>query len=321
MNIAVLLYSVGALFGLVGLWYASDRVVSASLVVAKKFSLNTFIIGAIFMALATGLPELLLGIISVFNDAAQISVGDVMASNFIDTVVVVGFSSAVAGTMHIIKQQRDYLLAMFACVVVVMGMLFWINTITPVVGAILLGSYALLMAFLWRYRNVWHDVTEAMHVEKEMEQKHKRHIITYGLGHLVMLGCATQIALYSGKQLAVIFSLPLEVLGATVFALATSLPEFVISVHAARRKAYGILLGNAFGAALQQGLFTLGLVAMLANKPLVLAPVFSLVWFMGLGFAVLGISIFFRRLHRTTGVFLVLLGALFIVLQGMQVLS
>jgi Ca2+/Na+ antiporter len=68
----VLWYSLGIFIGLAGLWYSSERVVGASLVLAKRFSLNTLVIGALFMALVTGLPELLLSILSIANDAAQL---------------------------------------------------------------------------------------------------------------------------------------------------------------------------------------------------------------------------------------------------------
>lgn len=311
----VLLYYLGIIIGLGGLWYTSERVVGASLVLAKRFSLNTLVIGALFMALVTGLPELLLSIISVFNDAAQLSVGDIMGSNFIDTAVVIGFSSLVTGTMKIGSQKRTHLLTLLGLVAAAMGFLFYLETIQPIMGLVLIAAYMVLVFFLWRSRHARAEAVEAMEVEHLAEAKHKDHIIWYGGAHLVALAGFTQVALYSGKELAALYELPLEFLGATIFALATSLPEFVISLHSARRKAYGLLLGNALGAALQQGLFTMGVLAACARTPIHLTEVNSLIWYMSAGFTLLGISIWHRTIHRATGAALVGLGVLFMIHQ------
>ena len=317
----VMLYSLGTLFGLGGLWYSSERVVGASLVIAKRFSLNTLVIGALFMALVTGLPEFLLSIISVFNDAAQISVGDIMSSNFIDTVVVVGFTAMVTGTMRIKSHYQRHLLGLLGLVALVMFGLFFIEVIHPLMGAALVVSYFALTAGLWYFRAATADEVEAMEVEHEVEHKHKDNIVSYGLFYFVLLAVFTQIALYSGKQLADIFQLPHEFLGATVFAFATSLPEFVISLHAARRNAHGLLMGNALGAALQQGLFSLGFLAMLARTPITLAPVANLIGYMAVGFLLFGVSLYYRTVHRTTGTIMTLLGVVFVAHEGLVVLG
>ena len=317
----VFLHVTGVTLGLAGLWYSSDRVVSASLVIAKQFAVRTVVIGAIFMALVTGLPELLLSIISVLNDAAQLSVGDIMGSNLIDTVVVIGTTAVVVCDIHFGASKRKQLLWLLGFVTVTMFALFAISTITPQWGIALITTYVLLMVWMWtRLSTKRTDPTEAMHVEEETEKKHKGHIILYGLGHLGLLAVSTQVALYSGKEIASLFSLPLEVLGATVFALATSLPEFVISIHAARRGAHGLMLGNALGAALQQGLFTLGILGLCARTPVTLAPVSHLMYYFAIGFTILAISIVRRRISRWTGAVLVLIGAIFIVHEYVHVI-
>ena len=309
------LYAGGVAVGLAGLWYASERVVSASLVVAKQFSVRTVVIGALFMALVTGLPELLLSIISVFNDAAQLSVGDIMGSNLIDTVVVIGTTAAVTGEVKFGRRKRKELFWLLGAVTVTMFILFGIGIIAPLAGMSLITSYLVLTVVLWRSRQggARADASEAIQIEHETEKKHKKHIITYGIIHLILLAAATQLALYCGKELAELYNLPLEVLGATVFALATSLPEFAISIHASRRGAHGLMLGNAMGAALQQGLFTLGVLGVCARTPVTLAPVAHLQYYFAVGFALLAVCIYQRRISRIAGGFLVAIGALFIV--------
>lgn len=321
MSAAIYLHSAGIILGLAGLWYSSDRVVSASLVIAKRFSVRTVVIGALFMALVTGLPELLLSIISVLNDAAQLSVGDIMGSNLIDTVVVIGTTAVVTGDITFGPNKRKQLLWLLGIVAAAMFGVFGISTITPQWGATLIFLYVLAMSWMWTRRSARRtNPTEAMHAEEETEKEHKDHIVLYGLGHLALLALSTQIALYSGKVLADMYALPLEVLGATVFALATSLPEFVISIHAARRGAHGLLLGNALGAALQQGLFTLGVLGMCARTPVTLAPVSHLIYYFIVGFVILGISMVRRRISRVTGVCLVLVGVTFLIHEYVNVI-
>lgn len=310
-----LLYGAGIIGGLAGLWYSSDRVVSASLVIARMFAVRTVVLGAIFMALVTGLPELLLSIISVLNDAAQLSVGDIMGSNLIDTVVVVGFTALVTGDITFGLNKRRQLLTLLLLVSLSMYGIFMIETITPLWGAALIVLYVLCMVIMWTRRHSARrsDPTEAFEAEQETEKKHKQHIVLYGLLHLAMLAVATQVALYCGKELATLYDLPLELLGVTVFALATSLPEFVISIHAARRGAHGLMLGNALGAALQQGLFTLGILGLCARTPVSLAPVANLKYYLAVGFAMLFAGIYYRRISRWSGVVMVALGMVFMV--------
>jgi Ca2+/Na+ antiporter len=244
-----------------------------------------------------------------------------MGSNFIDTVVVIGFSALVAGTMKIGTQKRRHLLFLLGLVAAAMGFLFYLETIQPVMGVILIAAYIALVFFLWRSRHARAEATEAMEVEHLAEAQHEDHIVWYGSAHLAALAGFTQVALYSGKELAALYELPLEFLGATVFALATSLPEFVISLHSARRKAYGLLLGNALGAALQQGFFTMGVLAIFARTPIHLHEVSGLIWYMAVGFAILGISIWQQTIHRATGAAMVGLGILFFVQQAIQQLG
>lgn len=318
-----ILYSTGVLVGLATLWYASERVVNASLVIAKKFAVRTVVLGAIFMALVTGLPELLLSIMSIFNDAAQLSVGDIMGSNLIDTVMVIGFTAAVVGDIHFGKVKRAQLLWLLGMVALTMYGLFAVDVITPWWGGALIASYVGFMVVLWQTRRAPRraNPTEAMEAEHHTEQKHKKHIVAYGLAHLALLAAATQLALYCGKGLADLYQLPLEFLGATVFALATSLPEFVISIHSARRGAHGLLLGNALGAALQQGLFTLGVLGMFSRTPVRLAPVANLKWYFGIGFILLAYGMTRRRITRPMGVVLTLVGVAFMVHEGIVVLG
>lgn len=315
------LYTTGVFLGLATLWYASERVVSASLVIAKMFAVRTVVLGAIFMALVTGLPELILSIMSVLNDAAQLSVGDIMGSNLIDTVMVIGFTAIVVGDIHFGRVKRAQLLWLLGMVTLAMYGLFAIDIITPWWGGTLIASYGGFMVMLWQVRRAPRRSDPEEAEEHTVDRKHKKHIVLYGIAHLVLLAAATQLALYCGKGLADMYELPLEFLGATIFALATSLPEFVISIHSARRGAHGLLLGNALGAALQQGLFTLGVLGLCSQTPVRLLPVASLRWYFGIGFVLLAYGIARRRITRFLGVVLTLVGVAFMVHEGIIALS
>jgi len=313
-------YFLGTLLGLLGLWYASEHVVGASLVIAKQYRFNTLVIGALFMALVTGLPEFILSVASIFNDTAQLSVGDIMSSNFIDTVVVVGFTALFAGSIRIKKSEQKRFFLLLSLVAFVMFFLFFLGTIHPMVGAALMCSYVALTFLLWKLRSTTSDEDEAFEVEHAAEERYGDHAIAYGLVHFVLLALSTEVALYCGKHIADMYAVPQEFLGATVFAVATSLPEFVISIHAARRKAYGLVVGNALGAALQQGLFSLGFLAMLAPKPITLQPVATLQWYMAAGFILFAASLYIRKINRVVGGVMTGLGCAFVIHEGLRVL-
>ncbi len=303
------LYSLGIIAGLAGLWFTGEKTVHYGLLLAKRAKVSAFSVGFIFIAIITGIPELVISLISLQNDVPQTSVGDLIGSNFVDTTIVIGTTTVITGALIFTKKESRSLLHMLLLVTLSMIGIFLLPGINKTSGAALMGAYLLTMLYLWYMR------APLSVEEEEVEDDNKESaswVIVKLIGFSLLLAFAAEIAVSSAKGLAEMYSWPDEFLGKTVFALFTSIPEFVISYHAARQKEFGLLMGNAFGAVLQQGLFTLGLLAMLSSTPLTLVPVSDVLGFMLVGFGLIGVSLyFFNRVDRLMGASMLGLGALF----------
>ena len=299
----------GILLGLAGLWYTGEKTVHYGLLLAKRAKISAFSVGFIFIAIITGIPELVISLISLQNEVPQTSVGDLIGSNFVDTTIVIGTTTLITGALLFTKKESRSLLHMLFLVALSMIGIFLLPGITQVSGALLIGVYLVIMLYLWYMR-------APLAVEEEEDSQEKKEsfswIIVKLVGFSLLLAFAAEIAVSSAKGLAEMHNWPDEFLGKTVFALFTSIPEFVISYHAAKQKEFGLLMGNAMGAVLQQGLFTLGLLALLSRVPLTLTPVLDVLGFMMVGFGLIGISLyFFNKVTRTMGASMVGLGVLF----------
>jgi cation:H+ antiporter len=305
--------------GLMLLWWSGDRSVHYSLEASHLFGVSSFFMGFVLLALATGIPELSITIVSSFNNASALAVGDILGSNFTDIALVLGLPLVIAGTLHVRKKEYANLILMLLIIVLVMSFVFILGELTWIHGVILIVVYALCLLRLWKTRTTKTMGKEGAVVAKE---KAKGAVILsnkigtlFKLGmSLVFVGIASQLSVYCARALTEAFDIHLATLGATLFSLGTSLPELSLSLSAIRRREYALAAGNSLGSVLEQGTLILGILAIISPTPVNLRPVRSIAPFMFLAFAIVGYGFIQRKkLNRIEGIMLLVLYVAFLV--------
>ncbi len=249
MIIAVLSLIVG--FAL--LVKGADYFVEGASSIAKKLRIPTFIIGLTIVAFGTSAPELAVSMTAALKGSNDIAIGNVVGSNIFNLLVVLGCSAAILPlTVEKSMIKRDYPLSIGA--VAILGILsidiFSKNggmKISRFDGAVLLVCFALFM---------YMTIHEALKHRKEKEQEEEVQNISFSMGKSIVicvLGLAGivfggDLSVDGAKEIARFFGLSEAIIGLTIVALGTSLPELVTSIVAAKKGESDIAIGNVIGS-------------------------------------------------------------------------
>ena len=238
----------------------ADLFVDGASSVAKKLKIPAFVIGLTIVAFGTSAPELAVSITAAVKGSNDIAIGNVVGSNIFNTLVVLGASAAItpiAVEKGMIK--RDYPLSIFAAVLLgVLAMdtvLFKASAMTlgRLDGIILLIAFAGFMVMTVKAgmdNRVEEEGTEAMSVLKAVA------FIAIGLAGIVYGG---DMSVEGAKGIARFFGLSEAIIGLTIVAIGTSLPELVTSIVAARKGESDIAVGNVIGSNIFNIFLILGL--------------------------------------------------------------
>lgn len=228
----------------------ADLFVDGASSLAKKLNIPAFVIGLTIVAFGTSAPELAVSITAAMKGSNDIAIGNVVGSNIFNTLVVLGASAAItpiAVDKGMIK--RDYPLSIFAAVLLgVLAMdtvLFKASEMSlgRLDGIILLIAFAGFMVMTVKAglegREEEEEDSEAMPLMKSLL------VIVVGLVGIVVGG---DLSVEGAKGIARFFGLSEAIIGLTIVALGTSLPELVTSIVAAKKGESDIAVGNVIGS-------------------------------------------------------------------------
>ena len=245
--------------GFILLIKGADIFVDGASSIARKLKVPSLIIGLTIVSIGTSLPEAAVSLSASLSGTNEISLGNVIGSNIFNILVVVGVSSAILPIitdMDILKRDMPLNLA---ATVALFIMLFD--------GQLGRGEAIILLVFLATYmfmliRTALKSRSENAELENDENETKilswPKSIIFVVLGAAAIIG-GGQLVVNSAKTIAAALGMSETLIGLTVVACGTSLPELVTSVVAAKKGDSGIAMGNVVGSCLFNILFILGL--------------------------------------------------------------
>ena len=242
--------------GLFLLVYGGNMLVDGSVQVAKKMGLSSLVIGLVLVGFGTSTPELLASLISVMRGVNGIAVGNVIGSNIANILLVLGLAALVHPIKIDIKDfKRDGLVLMIASILVVaVTFAGLINRLTGIVFVLVLCGY---VYYCYRTDKQNHQ-EESIENEKVLSLPKSLLKTAVGIG-LTMLGA--KFLIDNAISLARMWGVSEAVIGLTIVAVGTSLPELTASVIASIKKENGVAFGNVVGSNIYNALCILGFVA------------------------------------------------------------
>ena len=261
LAIAACLFVVGILFVIKG----GDWFVDSASWFAEAFGIPKFVVGATVVSFATTLPELLVSVRAAMNDSAQLAIGNAIGSVTANTTLIMGVSLvAMAG----IVSRKEFALKGGLLLAAVVGItLLSLSGLLPVWSAIIL--WAIFIAFM--ASNLIEGKKSAGLNPEKAESFDKKEIpnkiLWFVLGTAAIVFGA-EFLVSSGKTIASGIGISETIIGFTVIALGTSLPEFVTTLTAIRKKENSLSVGNIVGANIIDTTLILPLCAVINGKPL-----------------------------------------------------
>jgi cation:H+ antiporter len=259
MNVAVqLLFLV---IGFVMLVKGADWFVEGASKVAEKFGIPQLVIGLTIVAIGTSLPEAAVSTSAALKGSAEITIGNVVGSNIMNILLILGITSIIS-PLAVQKSTIKYELPMVIGATVLLAALgLFDGTIGRIDGVILLAGMVLYLLYLLRMARKGQAVAE----EQEKEQADKsdgmfKLILLILIGG-VMIVWGSDITVDAATELARIFGMSERLIGLTIVAFGTSLPELVTSATAAIKGKADIAVGNIVGSNLFNILFVVGIAA------------------------------------------------------------
>ena len=279
----------------------ADWFVDGSAGIADRFGVPQLVIGLTIVAMGTSAPEAAVSITAALKGSADITIGNVVGSNILNILIILGITSAIVAVAVAKSTIRYEIPYMILITLLLLGLGYTGNVISFGEGVILWVAFILYLAYLFMMaKKNKEEVTEEA-TEKPMWKLFAAAIIGLVLivwGSDVTVDAATAIAKYAG--------LSERFIGLTIVALGTSLPELFTSVSAAIKGKADIAIGNIVGSNIFNILFVVGTTALIT--PVVFAPNFLIDTLVAIAAGVLLLVCVLRqkKLTRVGGIIMLL---------------
>lgn len=254
----ILLLAVGFLFLIKG----ADWFVEGASKLAGRFGIPQLVIGLTIVAMGTSLPEAAVSIQGAVKGTAGIAVGNVLGSNIFNVLVILGVTALFA----VLPLQRSTLFAEIPYMLFITAMLLILGMggagISRWDGALLWVFFVVYLGYLWRLTKRNKEENEAG--EEDWTAMRCLLFLIIG-GALIVSG--SDLTVDGARGLAEMAGISERVVGLTIVACGTSLPELVTSLVAAKKKHVDIAVGNIVGSNIFNILFVIGTAALISPIP------------------------------------------------------
>lgn len=267
----MLLYSTAILVGLVLLIWGANLMVMGASATARNLGVSPMLVGLTVVGFATSAPEILVAIAAALSDAPNLAIGNAIGSN-IANIGFIGGATALAWPLLVYSQTLRREFPVMVAVSVVPVIFFLDNQLQRWEGLALLVVFAGFIFWIIQLglRTRGHDAIEAEYeseIPTDLTTGAAVMRIIVGLG---ALSAGAQSLVWGSESIATELGVSNLVIGITIVAFGTSLPELAVSLTSARKGEHGLAFGNIIGSNGFNSLAVIGIAA--AIKPATLDP-------------------------------------------------
>lgn len=248
----MLLNLIFIIVGIVLVLWGADRLTEGSVAVAERMNIPQIVIGLTVVAMGTSMPEFCVSLISALKGTPDLAVGNVVGSNIFNSLFIVGITAAIA-PMAILRAtvMKDIPFALVASVILLMMCLD--GRIGRIDAAIL---FSLFMIFMFMTLKSAKINKQELEEENKLAEKALKNVpkmspamsVVWILAGLACLIGGSTLFVEGASKLATSLGVSEAVVGLTIVAGGTSLPELATSIVSARKGSSGIAIGNVLGS-------------------------------------------------------------------------
>ena len=290
------------------LFYGAEFIVKGGSRLARYFGLSPIVIGLTVVAFGTSLPELVVSIVAAIGGSSPIAIGNVVGSNIANVGLVLGVSSLIFPIKINLSQiKNDLIIYIFVCL---MFSAFCMNgSISRQEGLILFLSVLIYTWYSFYYSSSKNNDEDA----NDKNPSNLRMLFILIISGITLLSFGANLFVKGAIDIARYFGISEIVIGMTIVALGTSLPELATSVIASFRKEHAISIGNIVGSNLFNLLSVIGIVSLVSpiESPKEIL-FFEIPYMIIYGLILFPIGMLKQPIHRLTAAFLLIGYLLFI---------
>ena len=305
-----ILYLVG---GMVLLIKGADFFVDGASKIAKLMKIPNLVIGLTLVSIGTSAPEFAVSLTASLQGANDLSFGNIVGSNIFNTFVVIGVSS-IFTPLVVTKNMQKYDLPILFGIYILLALFGFVITpgVINVIEAIVLFSLTIIYTVFLIIREKKNNVIEEIKEEKKRPWWLNLIFVGVGLAGIIFGG---DLVVDGAKDIALKLGMEEMLIGLTIIAVGTSLPELVTSIVAAKKGENDIAVGNAIGSCIFNVILILGFCSILEPASIDTRPLYAL---FDVGVMILTVVLVFifslkkREINKYQGIITIVLYAIYL---------
>jgi cation:H+ antiporter len=251
--------------GLVLLVWSADYFVDGAAIIARNLGVSTLIIGITIIGFGTSAPEILISLISVFDGTPDLAIGNALGSNIANIGLILGATALfipLSFSSKLINREFPILLLATALMVWVL----WDSSLSFTDGILLLGFLTLSLGYLVRFSKTDKNDPVSLELDQEIPRDAStvQALIRTSIG-IVVLVASSKLLVWGAVNIATNLGISELIIGLTIVALGTSLPELAAAIAGARKGEPELVIGNIIGSNMFNSLAVIGLPAVLTD--------------------------------------------------------
>jgi cation:H+ antiporter len=263
----MLLFCLAIAVGLLLLAWSSDRFVDGAASLARHTGVSPLVVGMVVVGFGTSAPEILVSLISVLEGNPALALGNGIGSNITNIALIIGITALVKPLMvhsRLVKRELP--------IVLLVGLLSWVllgdGVLSGWDGALLLGTLVGVMGWMLHTARIASRQGKGDELVEEMVEElpailPQRQAVFWTIAGLLLLILSSRLLVWGAVGVAQALGVSDLIIGLTIVAIGTSLPELAASIASVRKGEADMAVGNVVGSNLFNNLAVLGLPALL----------------------------------------------------------
>jgi len=262
-----MLLAMGAIIvGLALLFWSADKFVDGATSIAMHLGVSTMIIGITIVGFGTSAPEILISVIAVIEDTPDIAIGNALGSNIANIGLILGVTALIT-PLPIAKRvlRHEFPLLLFATAVMTWCLLD--GALDIIDGLLLIVLLCLIMWYLVKLHRQFPGADWGESELSKVETENMSFLVASGwvLIGLIILVSSSKLLVWGATEVAHAFGISELIIGLTIVALGTSLPELAASIASIKKGEPDLAIGNVIGSNLFNSLAVIGIPAVITS--------------------------------------------------------
>ncbi|MFT7686495.1 MAG: cation:H+ antiporter [Candidatus Azotimanducaceae bacterium] len=255
--------------GIILLVYSADKFVEGASAMAKRFNWPPLLIGMLIIGFGSSMPEMVISALSSLQGNPGLALGNALGSNITNIALILGVTAIISPlAVHstVLRRELPFLILITSFLAI---LLYRDGSLDRIDGVGLIATFFLLMAWsIYAGLKTESDHLGEMVAQELQEVMSLQRAVIYTALGLIVLVASSRVLVWGGIEIATLYGVSDLIIGLTIVAVGTSLPELAASIAAVRKNEHELALGNIIGSNMFNTTIVLGIAGVISPTPI-----------------------------------------------------